>query len=591
MIRDHIKHAIEHAIAAAQAAGDLPAFDIPAVNLAKPRPDMGDYAASVAMQLARAAKMAPMAIAQRIAKHLPAHPAYTVEVAAGYLNFRLTAAHLSAQVSDILQAGAAWGNINLGKGQQAQVEHGSANPTGYATIGTARNVTVGDTLANTLEAAGYVVHREWYVNDAGSQVKKFGASIYARYCQHFGKDEPMPANGYMGDDVTQTAQRVAEMVGDQYLNTPKEQAIVALGRLGIDTMMATIKHTMTRLNVRFDNFFSEKSLYSSGASDRALAMLRAKGLLIEHDGALWFSEDGSPIRKGQAKKKTDAEYASDASDDTDEDADESKTQNAVQAVVIRSDRVISDPDERATYFCSDIPYVWNKVHERGFKPAVYVWGEDHQADVARLYAATRALGLNENDVKILIYRFITLMSGGQEVRMGKRKGNAIWTDDVLDQAGPDALRYIMLSRSIDTKIVFDLDVLKEQNDKNPVYYVQYAHARICSIERKVESSGSVDNLKSNIQNLKFEHVAELNLIRKLLELPEIVELVATTLQPHHYVTYAREIAQSFSGFYENCRIIDAAPDVAASRLQLAKASRLTLAKVLHLMGMTAPEKM
>ena len=366
------------------------------------------------------------------------------------------------------------------------------------------------------------------------------------------------------------------------------------------------------MNIRYDNFFSEKSLYTSGQSERALALLRAKNLLVEHDEALWFSEDGSPIRKGQGKKKTDAEYANQADADPDADNESEgevdEAQTAIQAVVVRSAKVISDPDERATYFCSDIPYVWNTVHDRGFNPAVYVWGEDHQADVTRVHAAARALGLNDDAVKILIYRFITLMSGGQEVRMGKRKGNAIWIDDVLDETGPDALRYIMLSRSIDTKIVFDLDLLKEQNDKNPVFYVQYAHARICSIERKVEEQGQSqepraknqdlstqkteeDNPKSKIQNLKFEHVAELNLIRKLLELPEIVEMVATSLQPHHYITYAREIAQAFSAFYENCRILDAAPDVAAARLQLAKASRLTLAKVLRLMGITAPEKM
>ncbi|MEI7469719.1 MAG: arginine--tRNA ligase [Chloroflexota bacterium] len=612
MIRDHIKHAVENAIAAAQACGDLPAFAAPAVTLAKPRPEMGDYAASVAMQLARVAKMAPPIIAQRIAKQLPPNAAYTAEVAAGYLNFRLTAAYLAGQVNEILQAGDQWGNTNLGNGQKAQVEHGSANPTGYATIGTARNVTVGDTLANTLEAAGYVVHREWYVNDAGSQVKKFGASIYARYCQHLGKDEPMPDGGYMGDDVAQTAQRIADKVGNQYLQQPREQAILALGRLGIDSIMDSIRATLLRMNIRYDNFFSEKSLYTSGQSERALALLRAKNLLVEHDEALWFSEDGSPIRKGQGKKKTDAEYANQADADPDADNESEgevdEAQTAIQAVVVRSAKVISDPDERATYFCSDIPYVWNKVHDRGFNPAVYVWGEDHQADVTRVHAAARALGLNDDAVKILIYRFITLMSGGQEVRMGKRKGNAIWIDDVLDETGPDALRYIMLSRSIDTKIVFDLDLLKEQNDKNPVFYVQYAHARICSIERKVEEQGQSqepraknqdlstqkteeDNPKSKIQNLKFEHVAELNLIRKLLELPEIVEMVATSLQPHHYITYAREIAQAFSTFYENCRILDAAPDVAAARLQLAKASRLTLAKVLRLMGITAPEKM
>lgn len=596
MIRDYLSKCVVEAIAKAQQAGELPDFPIPTITLEHPRqPEMGDYATNIAMQLARVAKMPPPKIAEIIAQRLRAmslgaagKEMFTVEIANGFINFRLTPAYLSQQVDVILARGERWGEIDLGHGRQVQVEHGSANPTGYATIGTGRNVVVGDTLANTLEAAGYRVHREWYINDAGSQVRVFGASVYARYAQALGMDELLPERGYQGEDVQEVARIIAEREGDKYLRMPKDEAVRALGQLGIEEVMANIKRTLARLNIRYDNFFSEKSLWTSGLGYEMIERLRAKGLVIEHDGALWFSEDGSPIRSGQGQRRTDEEYAA--------DKDEHGQALPVQAVLIRSPRVIHDPEERPTYFASDIPYMWHKVMLRGFNPAIYVWGEDHQADVPRLYAAARAIGLPDGAIRILIYRFITLLRSGQEVRMGKRKGNALLIDDVVDEIGPDAFRYIMLSRSIDTKFTFDLDLLKEQNEKNPVYYVQYGHARICSIERKaIEENwgleiGDWESGQSPISNL-YEHPAELTLIRKLLQLPEVVELVATTLQPHHYTTYAREVTQAFSKFYEECRIKGSPPDVARARMKLARVARLTLAKTLKLMGMNAPERM
>lgn len=589
MIRDHLTAVVAEAIRAAQAAGELPAFDLPAISVEHPRqPEMGDYAASAAMQLARVAKMPPPKIAQIIARHIPPHPQFQVEVAAGFVNFRLTPGFLSHEVAQVLARGEAWGHIDLGGGRKAQVEHGSANPTGYATIGTGRNVVVGDTLANTLDAAGYNTHREWYVNDAGSQVRAFGATVYTRYAQALGADEPLPERGYQGEDVQEVGRIIAEREGDRFLKLPRDQAVRELGRLGIAEIMRNIERTLARLNIRYDSFFSEKSLWTSGLGAEMMEALSQKGLIVEHDGAQWFSEDGSPIRSGQGKKRTAEDYAAGAEEEGGADEEKGKPQ-AVQAVLIRSPRVVANEDERPTYFASDIPYAWNKVMLRGFNPAVYVWGEDHQADVPRVYAAARALGLPEGAVRIVIYRFITLLSGGQEVRMGKRKGNALLIDDVLGDIGADAFRYIMLSRSVDTKFTFDIDVLKEQNDKNPVYYVQYGHARICSIERKAAEEGWLTESEGGA--LRYEHPSELALIRKILELPEVVELVATSLQPHHYTTYAREVTQAFSKFYEDCRIKGSPPDVAHARLQLARAARLTLAKALALMGMSAPERM
>lgn len=593
MIRDTLAQHLNAAIAAAA----LPVTDIPANTLGRGRLEGVDYASNVAMQLARAAKLPPVKIAEAIIKQLHADTALTVlaqvSVAGGYINFSLTPAYLSAQVAVVNAAGPEWGNVDLGHGHAAQVEFGSANPTGYATIGTGRNVIVGDTLANTLVAAGYNVHREWYVNDAGSQIKTFGASLFAHYAQHLGKDEPLPDKGYPGEDVVHVAREIVADHGDKFLAMDRADAIQALGEMGIDRVMEAIRVTLLKLNIRYDNFFSERSLRSSGLMTETLEMLRAKGLILEHDGAQWFSDDGSPIRGGQGKRKTDEEHKADAL--ADEDAsDEADTKDEkgrklpIQAVVLRSARVVANPDERATYFASDIPYVWNKVKLRGFHPAVYVWGEDHQADVPRVYAAAKALGLPDGAARIVIYRFITLLRNGQEVRMGKRKGNAIWIDDVLGEIGADALRYIMLSRSVDTRFAFDLGVLKEANDTNPVYYVQYGHARICRIEEKAKEDGWEIDLNAPVN---LEHASEQALMRKVLELPEVVEQVATTLQPHTYTTYARELGAAFSKFYEDCRIKDATPTVAGSRLQLARAVRVTLARVLTLMGMSTPERM
>lgn len=585
MIRDHLKQLVTQAIQTAQASGDLPAFDIPTFTIEHPKQaGMGDYAASVAMQLARVARMAPPQVAQKIAAHLQAGDIATTEVVGGYINFRLTPAFLSRQVDEIVAAGETWGNIDIGAGQSVQVEHGSANPTGPLTVAAGRNVVIGDTLANTLAAAGYAVHREWYVNDAGNQIRHFGASVYARYMQQLGHDEPFPEDGYRGDYIINIARQIIAREGDRYAGLPRDEARRALGKLGIDAMMDSVRASLARIGVRYDNFFSERSLYESGLFERVLAILREKGLLVEHDGALWFSEDGSPI--------ADAGTPIAGLDEAAKSKLQNQKSKAVQAVVIRSPNVIADPAERPTYFASDIAYVWNKLVERGFDRAIYVWGEDHQGDVPRLIAATKALGLDPQRVSLLIYRFITLMRGGQEVRMGKRAGNIVTLDDVVDEVGADATRYVLLSRSIDTKIVFDLDAVKRQSEDNPVFYPQYAHARICSIFRKAaESSGTGEAESRSAREWTYEHPSELNLIRRLLELPEVVELVATSLQPHHLTTYAQSLAATFNAFYRDCRIIGEAPDVYAARLKLAQASRITLARALGLMGMSAPERM
>ena len=596
MIREQLKRHITQAILDAQAADDLPQAEIPAFTVDHPRQaQMADYAASVAMQMARVAKMPPPQIAQRIAKYLKLDEIASVEVVGGYLNIRLMPQYLTAQVSAIQNAGEQWGNIDTGAGQCVQVEHGSANPTGPLTVASGRNVIIGDTVANALSAAGYEVQREWYVNDAGNQIRHFGESVYARYAQCLGLDEPFPEDGYRGEYITDIARDIIEREGNRFTQMSRDEARRALGRMGIDMVMDGVRASLARVNIRYDNFFSERSLYESGQFERVLPLLREKNLLVEFDDALWFTEDGSPIRKAEARREKADRAEPVAADESEAENQKPKT---VQAVVIRSPQVIPEPSERPTYFASDIAYVWNKLVVRGFSKAIYVWGEDHQGDVPRLMAVTKALGLDTNRVVLLIYRFITLMRNGQEVRMGKRSGNIVTLDDVVDEVGSDATRFVLISRSIDTKIVFDLDLVKKQSDENPVYYVQYAHARICSILRKSKeeigdsrTEMSTPNLQSPISNYTFTHPSELALIRKLLELEEVVEQVATQLQPHHLATYAQSLAATFSAFYRDCHVLGEAPEVSAARLALVQATKTTLARSLALMGMSAPEHM
>jgi arginyl-tRNA synthetase len=563
LIRDRIADLIRTAIVDAQQAGALPDFALPPIELARPKvAEHGDYSCNIAMQLARSAKRAPPTIAQTIADHLPpAEFIGKIEVAPpGYINLTLAEAWLQAQVGEIVLEGPSWVDLPIGSGQRVQVEHGSANPTGPITIGSARNVVIGDTLANALQAAGYDVQREYYINDAGSQVRHFGESIYAYYAQAFGRDEPFPEDGYKGSYVKDIAAAIVKESGDKFLSMERGEAIRALGQIGLDQMVESARQTLARANIHYDNWFHERSLYDSGLFDQMMQLLQARDLLYEQDDATWFKVTAFGGEK--------------------------------DAVVIRSPKVIADPDERPTYFGSDIAYVHDKFIDRGFDRVIYVWGADHHGDVPRMAAIRQALGIEDGRLTIVLYQLVTITRGGEEVRQSKRTGEFLTLDEVIDEIGADAIRFMLLTRSVDSKIVLDLDLAKEQSDKNPVYYVQYAHARIASIRRKADEALTNVQLPSEPDMQLLTHPAELALIRKMLELPLIVELVARDLAPHHFTYYAQELASTFSAFYRDCKVVDAeAPDLTAARLQLCQAAQITLARTLGLMGMSAPESM
>jgi len=387
-------------------------------------------------------------------------------------------------------------------------------------------------------------------------VRKFGESIYACYAQALGRDEPFPEDGYHGHYVIEMGQQMARQYGDQYLNVSRREAVRALGTEGLRRIIEEIQQDLAALGVEFDTWFHQKSLHESGLFDRAIQMLRDKGYIVERDDAVWFT---SP----------------------DLDAD---------AVVIRSPQVILEPDERPTYLASDVAYVWNKLVERGFDQAIYVWGADQHGNVPRVKAAARALGLDPERVVLIIYQMVNLKRGGEDVRMSKRRGEFVTLRELLDEVGPDPIRFLLLTRTVDATIDFDLDLAVEQSEKNPVFYVQYAHARISSILRHAVGLGW--NLEAPGDVSQLTHLSELALIRKMLELQEVVALTATQLAPHHLTFYAHDLAAVFHAFYRDCRVVASdEPERTQARLMLVRAARLTLAQALGLLGVTAPERM
>jgi len=555
MIRDDLAQLVADALKKAQRKKDLPKFEIPSIPMERPKQaGHGDFATPVCLQLARHARMAPRDIAQKVIKRL-AQTDYVgqVDIAGpGYINFALDEGWLARQVEAILADGETFGNVDIGQEKRLQVEYISANPTGSLTIGSGRNAVLGDSLASVLAAAGYDVQREYYVNDAGTQMAHFGATLYARYAQALGRDEPLPEGGYPGPELAEWGEEIAAECGEQYLSIPRDEALPILRDLGLQRVLASVRHDCERLGIYFDKWFSERSLYDEGYFDRIMSLLRQGNHLYEKDSAVWFNAKA-----------------------LDGDKDE---------VVIRS-------TGQPGYFASDIAYHYHKFVLRGFDWVIDVWGADHQGHVPRMKAMMRALGLEPDQLTLLIYQLVSILRDGQPVRMGKRLGTAISLAEVLDEIGPDAVRFFLLSRSADSQMELDLELAKRQSSENPVYYVQYAHARIASILRHAAEVGV--QIKDGDVSL-LTHPSELALIHKMLQLPEVIETAALQLAPHHLTYFAQDLAAAFHIFYRDCRVVSSDPADAAitqARLKLAQAAKTVLARVLCLMGMTTPEQM
>ncbi|HUE75766.1 MAG TPA: arginine--tRNA ligase [Chloroflexota bacterium] len=553
MVKHDIARLLDRAVAAAQERDLLPAVSLPEIPIERPaNPTHGDYASSLPLKLARAARMAPLTIAQRIADQIDVNNVDFLEqvtvAAPGFINFTLDGKWLQNQVEAIVTAGPRYGEVDIGAGRRVQIEFVSANPTGHLTAASGRAGAFGDALANVMAAAGFAIEREYYINNAGSRMDVFYASIWARYHQLLGHQAEIPADGYHGESIVQVAQQILDEHGDLFLKLQPDEAMRQVGQIGLDKMVEAARADLGWLGIRYDVWFSEQSLFDTGLVARVLDLLRERGVITEREGAVWFTSTALG-----------------------EDKDN---------VLIRSNGV-------PTYFASDIAYHYDKFVTRGFDQVINIWGADHQGHVPRMIAAVGALGIDPARLTILVHQLITLRRGEEIIRMSKRTGNVVTLHEVLEEVGPDACRFFFLSRSADTQMDFDLELAKTQSNENPVYYVQYAHARIASILRY---AGELADEEGDVSVLTDP--AEHTLIRKMLQLPELVETAALNAEPHHLPFYAQDLAATFHSFYTQCRVVSSdEPELSRARLMLVRAAKTVLANTLRLMGVTAPDQM
>ena len=552
MIRDEIAGWLAAAAKKAQEDGTIPAFTEQDVVVERPaNPENGDYASSIALKLARSARKPPIVLAKALADLIrPGASIQRIDVAPpGFLNFHVSEDWLRQQMIDVVDQGERYGQLDLVAGESVLVEFVSANPTGPLTAATGRAASIGEALANVLEAVGYKVTREYYLNDSGSQMDAFNRTAYARYCQHFGLEVDLPPDGYGGLYMQDLARQIADAEGKRFLSMPSDAAVVAVGGKAFELVVESIKATLTRIGVSYERWFSEQSLYDDGEVLATIEQLDRRGFVTQREGASWF-----------------------ASSRLDDDKDH---------VLVRSNGT-------PTYLAADIAYHVDKLVKRRFDRAIDIWGGDHQGHVHRMKSALSALEIDPGRLDIVVHQMITLRRGNEIVRMSKRTGDLVTLDEVIDEVGSDACRFYFLSRSIGSQMEFDLELAKAQSNENPVYYVQYAHARISSILR---NAGDVDLDPRNVDLTLLSDPSELQLIRKLLALPEVIELAANNLEPHHLPHYAQELATAFHWFYTQCRVISDDTDLTAARLILCLASKVTLARTLQLMGMSAPDRM
>ncbi|MEX0783922.1 MAG: arginine--tRNA ligase [Dehalococcoidia bacterium] len=560
-IRAHIEGLVDQAVSAAIAAGDLPDVAVPGAAVERPKDTAnGDFASTLPLRLARSMMKPPLEIATTIAAHVASDMTVEApEVAPpGFLNFRLSVPFLQSQVEHVIATGPAFADLALGAGKRAQVEFVSANPTGPLHVGNGRGGAIGDALAYGLKAAGYDVEREYYVNDAGTQTDTFGDTLYARYQQLFGREVDIPADGYPGEYMVELAQEIRDEVGEGFLLPPGAPAPPNLAQLGIELMVRKMRQSLTNFGINYDRWFSEKSLYDpEGTYETAMGVLREQGHLVEREGALWF---------------TSSELGED------------------------KDNVVVRTDGRPTYYASDIAYHYDKFVKRGFSLVVDVWGADHHGHVSRLKTATRAVTGSSEGLHILLYQLVTLKRGGEVVRLSRRRNEIITIDELIEEVGQDAARFFFLLRSPGSQMDFDMDLAVKQSNENPVFYVQYAHARLASILARAAEQG-LSPEGGDVSRLDQAH--ELALIRAIMGLPEVIEGVATTFEPQGMPHYAMALATSFHAFNDafkqqndsSLKVITEDVEMSRARLRLVLAARIALARVLALMGMTAPERM
>lgn len=550
-MKEQLANAIIAAAKQAIADGVLPEAELPQVTLeVPPQKEFGDYATNFAMQAARAFRKSPRVIAEALAERMKYSWLDRAEIAGpGFLNFYLQSDWVYDLLARALREGEAYGNL-VPKDEKVQVEFVSANPTGPLHVGHGRGAAFGSALVNLLRAAGYNVESEYYINDAGNQINNLALSVDARYKELLGKPCEFPENGYHGHDIVETAQQIIDKYGDQYLAMSDEERLAVFKPLALQEKLAKLKEDLEAFHVPFDVWFSEKTLHEAGYIKETCDYLMERGKMYEKDGALWL-------------KSTD--YGDD------------------------KDRVVIRENGVPTYLAADIAYHRDKFR-RQFDRVINIWGADHHGYVCRVKAAIDALGYNADDLEVLLLQMVSLYRNGQLVKMSKRTGESVTLAELIEEVGTDAARFFFIMRSIDSQLDFDLDLAKSQSNENPVYYIQYAHARIASIFRQAKEAGiQMPSDKTNLTVLKEE--VEIDLIKKIGEYVEEIEEAARERAPHHIARYAHELAGLFHAFYNQCRIVGVEAELSEARLALVTAVQQTIRHALTMLGVSAPEKM
>ena len=553
-VREELKEIIEKAKDAAVAAGELPEGDYaPVQRLEVPKEkEFGDYSTNAAMQWARTAHKAPRQIAAAVVKYIDTPLVARMDIAgAGFINFFLARDTVYQELKNILAAGPTYGDLPKTQKDRFLVEYVSANPTGPLHIGHARGAAYGSALVNLLRAAGYDVYAEYYVNDAGNQIDHLAESINARYLQLCGMDAEIPEDGYHGQDIIDTARHILEKDGRKYLDMDEKERLAIFKDLGLKEKLAALKKDLHDFNVDFDNWFSEKSLYPDQVN-AALKVLKDEDNMYEKDGALWLRT----TKNGDDKDR----------------------------VVIRTNGV-------PTYFCSDIAYVGNKIH-RGYNKLIDIWGADHHGYIIRLKTAMKFLGYNPDDFEVMLLQMVTLLRDGKPVKMSKRTGQAVTLRELMDEVGTDAARYFFCARTLDSQMDFDIDLAKKHSNENPVYYIQYANARIHSLFRQAEEAGvKWDGKFENTDFTVLKEECELDLIKKMENYHQLVAGAAAERAPQRIAKYAYELAALFHHFYRECRILGVGDNLTQARLGLITAVQYILVHALTILGISAPEHM
>jgi len=567
-VRDAITQLVTDAIAEAIAAGELPLSSAPDPALERPRdPSHGDWATTVALRSAKDAGMSPRQVAEIVSARIAGHPdVAAVEIAGpGFINLRLSPSALQRVLREARERGRDFGRVDAGGGRRVQVEFVSANPVGPMHVGHGRWAALGDSMARVLEHAGWRVEREFYINDAGVQMEIFGKSVAARYLELTGHDVTFEPDWYQGTYITEIAREILAAEGPGWADKPAEEREAHFRETAYATVLAHLKHVLHEMGVDFDVWFSERTLHERGADgttaiERGIGALREAGYIYDMDGAVWFR-------------------STDFGDD--------------------KDRVLVKADGSYTYFAADIAYHKNKF-DRGLDRVIDIWGADHHGYVARMKAACAALG-HEGQLDVVIGQLVNLFRNGEAVRMSKRTGEMVTFEELLSEVGPDAARYWFLRRNTDQPVDFDIELARQQSADNPVYYVQYAHARICSIMRKATGHEADEAATASALAAEFvprdadlsllDSEPELALMRGLSEFAEVVEIAARDLAPHRLTRYAEDLAATFHQFYTQCRVVSDDAALSAARLFAVDATRSALETVLGLLGVSAPERM